>query len=96
MNNLTYDDICQTVIEDTTLLEVQMIEELNCGALPNANYIPLSILPILAYEHLDKDEPVLIGCRAGDLAMMAEKILTGKDFNQADDNSDSADTGICH
>ena len=82
MYDLSCDDIRQTLDAGATLLDVRSTEEFNRGALPNAKNIPLSILPVLAHEHLDKDEPVFIYCRAGGRAMMAEKILSALGFNQ--------------
>ena len=81
MTNLSCDDIRQTLMDGATLLDVRNIDELNSGALPNAKNIPLAILPVLAHEHLDKADKVLIYCRAGGRAMMAEKILSSLGFN---------------
>jgi rhodanese-related sulfurtransferase len=81
MTNLTCDDIRRTLAAGATLLDVRSTEEFNNGALPNARNIPLHILPLLAHEHLDKDETVFIYCRAGGRAMMAEKILAGLGFS---------------
>ena len=80
MSNLTCDDIRQTMESGATLLDVRSTDEFNSGALPNAKNIPLAILPLLAHEHLEKDEPVLIYCRAGGRSVMAEKILAGLGF----------------
>ncbi len=80
MSNFTCDDIRQTMQSGATLLDVRSTDEFNSGALPNAKNIPLAILPLLAHEHLEKDEPVLIYCRAGGRAMMAEKILANLGF----------------
>ena len=82
MFDLSCDDIRQTLQSGATLLDVRSTDEFNSGALPNAKNILLSILPLLAHEHLDKDEHVFIYCRAGGRAMMAEKILAGLGFNQ--------------
>ena len=81
MANLTCDDIRQTLQSGATLLDVRTTGEFNNGCLPNAKNIPLAILPVLAHEHLDKDEPVLIYCRSGGRAIMAEKILASLGFN---------------
>ncbi len=81
MTNLTCDDIRQTMQSGATLLDVRTTDEFNNGSLPDAKNIPLAILPVLAHEHLDKDEPVLIYCRTGGRAIMAEKILAGLGFN---------------
>jgi phage shock protein E len=75
MTNLTCDDIRQTLQSGATLLDVRSTDEFNNGALPYAKNIPLAILPLLAHEHLEKDEPVLVYCRVGSRAVMAEKIL---------------------
>jgi phage shock protein E len=82
MTNLNCDDIRATLQNGATLLDVRSADEFNNGSLPNAKNIPLAILPVLAHEHLDKDEPVLIYCRSGGRAMMAEKILSGLGFNK--------------
>jgi phage shock protein E len=81
MTNLSCDDIRQTMQSGATLLDVRTSDEFNNGSLPNAKNIPLAILPLLAHEHLDKDEPVLIYCRSGGRAIMAEKILASLGFN---------------
>ena len=81
MTNLTCDDIRQTMENGAVLLDVRNTDEFNRGALPNAKNIPLAILPVLAHEHLDKEEPVLVYCHAGARAMMAEKILAGLGFS---------------
>ena len=80
MANLTCDDIRQTMQGGATLLDVRTTDEFHCGALPNAKNIPLAILPVLADEHLDKDDHVLVYCRVGARAVMAEKILAGRGF----------------
>ncbi len=82
MNNFNCDDIRQTLETGVTLLDVRSTDEFNNGCLPNAKNIPLAILPLLAHEHLDKDEPVLIYCRSGGRAIMAEKILAGLGFTE--------------
>jgi phage shock protein E len=81
MTHLTCDDIRQTLANGATLLDVRNADEFLRGALPNAKNIPLAILPILAHEHLDKENPVLVYCHAGARAMMAEKILAGMGFS---------------
>lgn len=81
MTNLSCDDIRQTLEDGATLLDVRSTDEFNRGALPNAKNIPLAILPILAHEHLDKGNSVLVYCHAGARAMMAEKILAGLGFS---------------
>lgn len=80
MTNLNCDDIRQTLDAGAVLLDVRSVDEFNRGALPNAKNIPLAILPVLAHEHLDKENPVLIYCQAGSRAMMAERILAGLGF----------------
>lgn len=80
MTNLNCDDIRQTMEAGATLLDVRNTHEFNRGALPNAKNIPLAILPVLAHEHLDKNDPVLVYCQAGGRAMMAEKILASLGF----------------
>jgi rhodanese-related sulfurtransferase len=80
MTNLNCDDIRQNLLSGAVLLDVRTIDEFNRGALPNAKNIPLAILPVLAHEHLEKDNPVLIYCQAGGRAMMAERILSSLGF----------------
>jgi phage shock protein E len=80
MKNLSCDDIRQSMQTGVTLLDVRTIDEFNGGALPNAKNIPLAILPVLADERLEKDEPVLIYCRSGGRAIIAEKILAAQGF----------------
>lgn len=81
MMNLNCDDIRQTLADGATLLDVRTPEEYHNGALPEAKNIPLSILPVVAHEHLNKEDPVLIYCRSGARAIMAEKILNSLGFN---------------
>lgn len=81
MNNYSCDDIRDTLQSGATLLDVRTIDEFKAGALPYAKNIPLPILPLLAHEQLAKDAPVLIYCRSGGRAVMAEKILNGLGFN---------------
>ena len=80
MTNLNCDDIRQTMESGATLLDVRNVDEYSRGALPNAKNIPLSILPVLATEHLEKHAPLLVYCHAGGRAIMAEKILTSLGF----------------
>ncbi len=80
MTNLTCDDIRTTMQTGATLLDVRTSDEFHRGALPDAKNIPLTILPVLAHERLDKDDHVLVYCRVGARAVMAEKILAGLGF----------------
>jgi len=80
MTTLNCNDIRQTMQSGAALLDVRNAAEFNLGALPNAKNIPLAILPVLANENLDKHDPVLVYCRAGGRAMMAEKILANLGF----------------
>lgn len=64
------------------LLDVRTYEEYINGALPGAEHIPLNILPVVANERLDRDEEVLVYCRVGNRALMAEKILASLGFNK--------------
>ncbi len=73
MSDLTYDDIRQTLQSGATLLDVRTAGEFSRGALTNAKNIPLSILPTLAHEHLDKDEHVFIYCRADTVGLGVEQ-----------------------
>lgn len=81
MANLSCDDIRRTLKTGATLLDVRTTDEFKNGCLPNAKNIPLTILPVLAHERLDKDDPVLVYCRSGGRAIMAEKILASLGFN---------------
>lgn len=96
MTNLTCDDIRQTMQSGATLLDVRSSDEFNNGCLPNAKNIPLAILPVLAHEHLDKDEPVLIYCRSGGRAIMAEKILASLGFSNITNIGGIAHYQHCH
>jgi len=80
MVKLNCDDIRETLKKGAVLLDVRNTHEFDRGALPNAKNIPLTILPLVAHEHLDKNDPVLIYCHAGGRAMMAEKILASLGF----------------
>jgi len=80
MTNLNCDDIRQTMASGATLLDVRNVDEYSRAALPNAKNIPLSILPVLAAERLEKHAPLLVYCHAGGRAIMAEKILTSLGF----------------
>ncbi len=80
MNNLTCDDIRQTMQTGATLLDVRSTVEFNNSRLPNAKNIPLAILPVLAHERLQKNNPVLIYCQSGSRAIIAEKILASPGF----------------
>jgi rhodanese-related sulfurtransferase len=80
MTLLNCDDIRATLKAGAVLLDVRNTHEFDRGALPNAKNIPLAILPVVAHEHLDKNEPVLIYCHAGGRAMMAERILASLGF----------------
>lgn len=80
MTTLTCDNIRQIVFSGATLLDVRNKTEFNCGALPNAKNIPLAILPVLAEERLGKNDTVLVYCRAGGRAVIAEKILSSLGF----------------
>lgn len=81
MRNLTCDDIRRTLASGATLLDVRNTDEFNRGSLPNAKNIPLSLLPVVAGEHLAKDNPVLVYCQAGGRARMAQQILASLGFN---------------
>ncbi len=96
MTNLSCDDIRQTMQSGATLLDVRTTDEFNNGCLPNAKNIPLAILPVLAHEHLDKNEPVLIYCRSGARAIMAEKILATLGFNKVTNIGGIAHYQNCH
>jgi len=80
MTNLTCDDIRQTQQSGATLLDVRSFDEFNNGCLPAAKNIPLAILPVVAHEHMEKTNPVLIYCRSGARAIIAEKILASLGF----------------
>ena len=80
MSNYDCDDIRQTLETGATLLDVRTTDEFKVGCLPNAKNIPLAILPVLAHEHMVKHEPVLIYCRSGGRAVIAEKILASLGF----------------
>lgn len=80
MTNLNCESIRQTMQTGATLLDVRTNSEFQHGALPNAENIPLAILPLLADERLNKDNQVMVYCQSGGRAMMAEKILVRLGF----------------
>ena len=81
MSTLNCDGIRQTMLSGATLLDVRTADEFNSGALPDAKNIPLALLPLFAHDRLDKNKPVLIYCRAGGRAIIAEKILQALGFS---------------
>lgn len=81
MTILNCDDIRETMQAGATLLDVRSVDEFGKGSLPNAKNIPLATLPVLADEHLEKDEPILVYCHSGGRALMAEKILNSLGFS---------------
>jgi len=96
MTKLTCDDIRQTLQTGAILLDVRTNGEFHHGALPNAKNIPLAILPLLADEHFAKDDEVLVYCRVGARAMMAEKILSGLGFTNVTNIGGIQDYQLCH
>lgn len=80
MFNISCDDIRQTLQTGATLLDVRSTNEFGNGCLPNAKNIPLAILPVLAEEHFEKDDALLVYCHSGGRAVLAEKILAGLGF----------------
>lgn len=78
--NIDCDDIRRTLNSGATLLDVRNTAEFNNGALPDAKNIPLAILPMLAHEHMNRHDPVLVYCQSGGRAIMAEKILASLGF----------------
>lgn len=96
MTDLTCDDIRQTLAAGATLLDVRTTSEFNTGALPDAKNIPLHILPLLADEHMDKDETVFVYCRSGARSIMAEKILTAIGFSNVTDIGSIHKYQYCH
>ena len=96
MFDLPCDDIRHTMQSGATLLDVRETVDFSNGCLPNAKNIPLANLPILANEHLDKDEAVLIYCGSGGRAIMAEKILAGLGFNNVTNIGSITHYQNCH
>jgi len=96
MNNLNCDDIRQTLDAGATLLDVRTIDEFKASSLPNAKNIPLAILPLLAHEHMEKHEPVLIYCRSGGRAVIAEKILANLGFTDVTNIGSIQSFQHCH
>lgn len=81
MTIFSCDDIRQTLDSGATLLDVRNTHEFDTGSLPNAKNIPLAVLPVLAEQHLDKDETLLVYCHSGGRAVMAERILTSMGYS---------------
>ena len=75
------DTIRHMLASGAALLDVRNTDEHQGGALPSSKNIPLPLLPVLAHEHLDRDQPVLVYCHSGARAVMAEKILASLGFN---------------
>lgn len=96
MNNISCDDIRQTLDAGATLLDVRTIDEFKASSLPNAKNIPLAILPLLAHEHMEKHEPVLIYCRSGGRAVIAEKILASLGFTDVTNIGSIQSFQHCH
>ena len=96
MNALNCDGIRQTMLSGATLLDVRTANEFNGSALPGAKNIPLALLPLLANERLDKDETVLIYCREGGRALMAEKILQALGFTDVTNIGSIQQYQHCH
>ncbi len=80
MNNLSCDDIRQTIETNVTLLDVRSPDEFSRGGLPQAINMPLDILPDVALEQLDVDAPIWVYCHLGGRAASAEKLLTDLGF----------------
>ncbi len=80
MTILSCDDIKRNLEQGAVLLDVRNTDEFDRQRLPAAKNIPLSVLPVLAEQHLDKDDTVLVYCHSGGRAMMAEKILAGMGY----------------
>ncbi len=83
MNNLPCDDIREMLATGGKLLDVRTTQEYQRDALPRAENIPLSILPLVASERLDYDQPVLIYCQSGGRAQMAQSVLNQLGFENA-------------
>jgi len=81
MTMLDCDMIRHMLDSGAALLDVRNTDEHHRGALPSSKNIPLPLLPVLAHDHLDKDQQVLVYCHSGARAVMAERILTGLGFN---------------
>ena len=81
MNMFDCDLIREMLDSGAALLDVRNTDEHQRGALPSAKNIPLPLLPVLAHEHLDRNQQVLVYCHSGGRAMMAEKILNGLGFD---------------
>ena len=96
MNNLNCDDIRQTLDAGATLLDVRTTDEFQASSLPDAKNIPLAILPLLAHEHMDRHEPVLIYCRSGGRAVIAEKILASLGFTDVTNIGSIQSFQYCH
>ena len=73
MNDLSCDDVRRTLSTGGTLLDVRTTNEFNNGCLANAKNIPLAVLPLLAQQYFERDDPVLIYCHSGNRAIMYRK-----------------------
>lgn len=82
MNRSHCEFIKQKLSAGATLLDVRTYDEYIRGALPGAMHIPLNILSVVAHERVDRDQEILVYCRAGSRALMAEKILTNLGYSK--------------
>lgn len=80
MTTLNCDEIRQTLFSGSTLLNVCTAIEYDERVLPDAQHIPLSVLPAMADEQLNKDESIVLYSRSEGRAIIAEKILSSLGF----------------
>lgn len=84
MNNLKCNQIRQTSSTGTPLLDVCTTDEFrNDAVYLNVKNIPLAVLPLLAQQYFERDEPILIYCHSDSRTIIAGKILTSLDFTDA-------------
>jgi len=62
-------------LERFQVVDVREPEEWREGVLPGALRLPLSKLPSLAAQYLERDKPVLLYCRSGNRSQEARETL---------------------
>ncbi len=80
MNNLPDDFLYNELSASAKLLDVRSHEEYRREALPGALHIPLQNLPLMAKDHINTEEEILVYCHSSSRAIIAEKILAGMGY----------------
>ncbi len=80
MNHLPCNFVHDKLSTSAKLLDVRTDEEYRREALPGALHIPLQNLPLMAKNHINTEEEVLVYCHSDSRAIIAEKILAGMGY----------------